>query len=300
MNTLFKIFLFLFLPVSCFSLHTIDEKTDKKNIRYVNEILDITEKKISTIYLRLNSFTKKIDEKISHKKSPQFYQDTRIHIKTYYMLRSKNNDKTGSSISLRLDFPLIEKKLSHVFHDNEKKIKSKNKNKYNKINKHTKIKIKGGIKIKSKPYLYLRAKLKKDYSNLWSASFKEELQVSKDGDLSSITSIKFMRKINFFLNINNTNTYTWEDKDNVNEFINALELSQKLNYKNSLRYIISANSDDEQSSLKIKSYDLKLVYKHKIRKWLYLKMEPKVSWQDENNYKDEYSLRFTMGMIIGK
>lgn len=304
MNNLLRIILCLVLPIFCFALHTVQAKEDTNNSSSLNKV----EKKLANIYLYINKYTKKMDEKITGDKSQDMFQNSRIHFETYYEIKDKDKNKLGSYFSFALDFPLLEKKLSYVFHNNEKKTTdnksitppNKNTSLIKKAKNYTKIKVKGGLIIYKKPYLYLRLKLKKEYSNLWQSSFKEEIQVSKNGDFYNISTLSLQRNINFHLNIKNTNTYKWDDKDKISKFINALELNHKLSYKKTLKYRVSINTNNDNSNMKVKDYDFGIEYKHKTRKWLYFKLEPKIHWEEENNFKNEYSLRFTMGMIIGK
>ncbi len=304
MNNLLRIILCLVLPIFCFALHTVQAKEDTNNSSSINK----GEKKIANIYLFLNKYTKKMDEKITGNKSTDMFQNSSIHLETYYDIKDNDKNKLGSFFSYRFDFPLLEKKLSYVFLNNFKKdtenkdISSINKKAplVKKATKHTRIKVKGGLKINNKPYLYLRVKIKKVYSNLWESNFKEEIQFNKSSDFHTISTLSLQRNINFHLNLKNTNTYRWDDKDKISKFINALELNHKLSYKKTLKYRVSINTNNDNSNMKVKDYDFGIEYKHKTRKWLYFKLEPKIHWEEENNFKNEYSLRFTMGMIIGK
>lgn len=306
MNNLIKIILLITIPLYSYCLHTITNKNYSKNQSYFDRILDKTEQNLNNIYININSYSKKFDEKLSNKKGKDIYEDTRIHLLTYYDLKQKDKNKLSSYFSFHIDLPLIEKKLSYVFHNTnnrkkDKKINASLKNSvYKRKDKHSKINIKAGIKIKTKPFLYFKAKVKKEYSNFFSINFKEEIRLFKNGHLHFRTNINFNKKINHFLSISNINSYRFNNKDKNDMLLNQIILNHKLSNKRYLRYLMGINSNDEDSNFKIKEYNFSIQHKYKIRKWLYINLEPKLTFNDDNNFKEEYSFRIALGMDIAR
>jgi len=175
---------------------------------------------------------------------------------------------------------------------------------YDTLKDDIKLKAKVGLKLGSKLDPFIKLTALKTWENIFSNvdyTIGEKIEESVIDKLESTSYMRFDKQLNDYNSVHNYTEYYWHSGDsNDSQIINSMYLSQEINSKNYLVYSFSNYIDNIDTNLRIKRHSAKINYRHFIKKWLYVDTIPENYYNDENNFKPRYAIRFNLGMYFNK
>ena len=286
--------------------------------KYISNTFKYLEKNIQLLHSKINIYSKNIDEFISNEYDNLQYNDSYIVFENTFSTDKFERFKYEPNFILRIRMPKLEKKVSFEI-DNiddkilEDKVRLNEKLSYkddrfnigfiyNELNRNVDYSIKSGIKLTTKPFIFIKGSIKKPHyindKNL--ISFKNEIRYTNRYKLDNFFSIAYTNYIDLYYTFSNFNEYFYnhETKDDI--FYNSIRLKEKMNNKEYLHYIFSTNSNNIDTSLKIKEYNIYSIYKKYLTKWLYFGVIPSIKFQYEYDYKMNPGIQIKLGLEIKK
>lgn len=296
-----------------------DLKNDSSGFFNFNNSLDIIEKNLKLTHNKLNESSKFIDEYITNEEDDTIYTDSFIRIENSIEKIESKDVEYEPNIDIRLKLPKLKDKLlltidnndedrvNEEFQDSNEQITNKDDNYnigllYNTAKKNYNLKLKISLKTTTNPYLYTQGVISKNFKidEKNSIFLQEKLRYSHKHKFDNYISFKYSHKIdeNFsFHNFNEHHINSEEKNDNTH---NSLRLHQKLSNKRYLNYVTAIESDDVDSSFKIKEYTAYISYREYIRKWLYFDIVPSLNWYREYDFDRDIGLKLNLGVLISK
>ncbi|WP_298751777.1 hypothetical protein [uncultured Arcobacter sp.] len=317
MKYLFRILITLMLPLTLYSFHDYEkEEHSQENTSIVNKMLNSTETYLKYTYDKLNQYSKVLDETLTDEKSSYKYENSSIHIETYYNNTQTKGNTSGVTFNVKVRLPQLKEKLKLVIENDDNKIgkeyednnesvpykddKSSLALEYDKYKKYYNLRTKAGVKLNS--FVFINSSVSKEFdlTNSWNFVAQEKIELNNKNNFENSTTLSLKKHINNQLRFINTNQYYWNKKASDNNIYNSLRLTHILSSKNTLNYVTSISSNDNQTNFKTKNYDAYISYKHYIRKWLYYDIVPSLYGEREDNFKMRYAFKFRLGIVIGK
>lgn len=319
MKTLFKILIILLLPLSLYAFHDHEkEQQHQEDISFINTMLNSTENYLKYAYDQVNYFSKVLDETLTQEKSLYKYENSSIHVETYYSHKETKGTDVGVTFRVKLRLPQLKEKLKLVIENDDNKVgkeysdnnetvpykddKTSLALEYDKYKKYLNLKTKAGVKVRAHSYVFINTSISKkfDLTNSWDFTAHEKIELNSKNNFENITTLSFNKRINNRLRFANTNQYYWNEKSSDNNIYNSLRIMHKTSSKDTFNYVTSVASNDSGTNFQTKNYDAYISYKHHIRKWLYYDIVPALYWERADDFNTRYAFKFSLGVLIGK
>lgn len=175
---------------------------------------------------------------------------------------------------------------------------------YDTLKEDYKFKAKVGLRLGSKLNPFLKLSLNRTWEDIYyniNYTIGQTLKQSVVKKLESTSYMRFDKEITDYFSLHNYSEYYWISEESRNsQIINSTYLNQEIDSKNYLTYISSTNIDNEDTNLRIKRHTLKVNYRHFIKKWLYVDVDPENYYSYDNDFKPRYAIRLNLGMYFNK
>ena len=114
------------------------------------------------------------------------------------------------------------------------------------------------------------------------------------------TSLEFDRALSASFLFRSGTTFSWEEEEKFRRIEQVFTLFQRIGDRVNLAYETGIHFDDEMdwdSNL----YYGRVRYRQDIHKnWLFAEIIPQLTYREENNFEDEFSLTFRLEMVFGR
>ena len=294
--------------------------SEKKDLPMLEKALiegDSIQEKLSE---RLEYYATDIDNFLSDEPNEEVYKNpTYAHIELTAEKTANGDYETKGTVKIRLKLPKFKEKYRiEIGNDKETNDKS-NDIRVNDITneedfrfglgyvdtlkKYVNFSAGVGIKVKLNELdPYIKSKLSKDstYWNDWKGETVQKFFYSNRKKFETTTSHEIYKVFNERFKFSSYNEYFWQEPEQDDNFYNSFRLYQNLSQKDYLGYIVSAATNNDNSSLKVKNYQTYITYRHYMKKWLYYDVIPRYIWQRSDGFGSNFALRFNFGMFIGK
>ena len=160
-----------------------------------------------------------------------------------------------------------------------------------------------GVRIKWDEFdPYARVKVIRDINITqdWESSLAQKFYLYEKRGLESTSSYEIYKQYSEEFRFSNYNEFFWKEQDRDDNFYNSFRLNQTLSEKDSFNYVTSASTNNVDSNLQVKNYQVYVAYRHYFKRWFYYDVIPKYIWEREHDFNPNYAIRVNLGMFIGK
>ena len=315
----------LFLNVLLFSGHSAhDEEYDSKDPSLLEQTLHQGVTFRHYVSKKFTKFSNGVDNFLSNENNEKF-EENRSFVHFQYAIEKIKNQKTNNNfnVSLRIRVPQAKKKyrleLGSLDKTNNESQEELNDARIDDVSKTEDFAAGIGYVNQLKDYLdfssgigvrlkfdefdpYIKAKAIREIMITpdWNSNLIQKFYLFNKRGLESTTSYEIFKTYSETFRFSNYNEFFWREQDRDDSFYNSLRLYQTLSQKDHLSYVTSASTNNVDSNMQVKNYQVYVSYRHYYKRWFYYDVVPKYIWQREDDFNPKYAIRFNIGMFLGK